>query len=205
MSTEVRIPGALWHTVLDLFANHPPGVERVAYLDGFRVDEAGYPGIDPDVQVFIATAVVVPDAILSPRNYLVRADAVSQAGRHLRVDRMTRVAQVHSHGSDWVGHSPTDDDRAYSQRAGAVSIVVPFHGTTRPDVVDCGVHVRTDAGWQLVTPGSVIKVIPSVLDHRSTKWASPRNSATSGGIFFRFRAWAKSSWKRLVRSGLSST
>jgi hypothetical protein len=188
MRTEVRIPEALWQTLLDLFAQHEPGVERVAYLDGFRIDEAGYPGVSPDDQVYIAVTVVVPDAVLCPRNYIVPADAVSAAGRHLRTERMSRVAQVHSHGNNWVEHSCTDDDRAYSQRPGAISVVVPFHGTTRPEVTECGVHIRTEPGWRRVRPESVIKIIPSVLDHRSTKWPPKPDLTPSGGIFSRLLA-----------------
>ncbi|MGW4826248.1 hypothetical protein ACWEOG_01610 [Amycolatopsis japonica] len=199
MSVEIRVPDALWQSVLDLFEQHDPSVERVAYLDGFRVDETGYPGTSPDDRVYIVVTVVVPDAVLRPRNYLVPAEAVSAAGRHLRTGRMTRVAQVHSHGDDFVDHSPTDDERAYSQRAGAVSVVVPFHGRTRPGLAECGVHVRAEAGWRRVRPESVIRVIPSVLDLRSTKWVPKPEAAPSGGIFSRFRAWTRTGWTRLVR------
>lgn len=205
MTTQVRIPAALWESVLELFAQHPPGVERVAYIDGFRIDEGGYPGVSADDQFYVATTVVVPDAILRPQNYIVPTEAVSQAGRHLRTERTTRVAQVHSHGDDWVEHSHTDDDRAYSQRSGALSIVVPFHGTTCPDLGDCGVHLRTESGWQRVSPGSVIKIVPSVLDHRSTTWASTPQPAPSGGTFSRFRVWTRSVLTRLARSESSST
>lgn len=204
-SIELRIPEAVWRATLDLLATHPPGVERVAYLDGFRIDEAGYPDVALDAQVFLATTVVVPDAVLRPRNYVVSAEAVSAAGRHLRVERMTRVSQIHTHGNGWVEHSPTDDDRAYSQRPGAVSIVVPFHGATRPELEDCGVHVRTETAWQGVRPDSVIKIIPSVLDHRSAPWQPARNSHHSGATCSRFREWIKTAWKRLVHSGSSST
>ena len=121
MSIEIRIPEAVWQAVLDLFQRHEPSVERVAYLDGFRIDEAGYPDSAPGEQIFVATTVVVPDAVLSPRNYSVSARAISDAGVHLRTGRMTRVAQVHSHGNDWVEHSRTDDECAYSQRPGAIS------------------------------------------------------------------------------------
>jgi hypothetical protein len=55
---------------------------------------------------FWAVTVTVPDAVLRPRNYIVPAEAISEAGRHLRTERMTRVAQVHTHGNDWVEHSP---------------------------------------------------------------------------------------------------
>ncbi|GEM_PF-1755714 len=199
MKTEVRIPEALWEQVLDLFAAHEPGVERVAYLDGYRLDEAGYPGVTPDDQVFVAVAVVVPDAILRPRNYVVPVEAVSQAGQHLRKLRMTRVAQVHSHGNDWVEHSPTDDDRAYSQRPGALSIVVPYHGKNRPVVAECGVHLCTEDGWRRVPPNTVITIVPSVLDHRSSPWTS--QMPPTGGTFSRFLAWLGTAWSRLDRSG----
>ena len=200
ISTEVRVPEAVWNTVLDLFAENEPGLERVAYLDGFRIDEAGYPGTSPAVEVRLAVTVVIPDAALRPRNYVVSADAVSVAGRHLRAQRMIRVAQVHSHGNDWVEHSVTDDDRAYSQRPGAVSVVVPFHGTTRPDLIACGVHLRTETGWRRVQPETVIKIVPSVIDHRSSKWEPAPNPAQSGGIFSQFLAWAKTVLRRPGRS-----
>lgn len=200
MTVEIRVPDALWQSVLDLFAQHDPSVERVAYLDGFRVDETGYPDTSPDDRVYVAVTVVVPDAILRPWNYAVPANAVSAAGHHLRTGRMTRVAQVHSHGDDFVDHSPTDDERAYSQRTGAVSVVVPFHGRTRSSLAECGVHVRAESGWRRVRPESVIRIIPSVLDLRSTKWVPKPEAAPSGGIFSRFRAWTKTAWTRHVRS-----
>jgi len=84
MTAELRIPEGVWQAVLYLFAEHRPGVERVAYLDGFRVDETGYPDASPDGQVYVAVTVVVPDADLRPQNYVVPAAAVRAAGRHLR-------------------------------------------------------------------------------------------------------------------------
>ncbi|MFC3689186.1 hypothetical protein [Aquipuribacter hungaricus] len=197
MSTTVRVPDAVWQDLLGLFEQHQPGVERIAYLDGFRVDENGYPGSAGDAEVYIATTVVVPDALLRRGNYVVPAEAISRAGQHLRTRRMTRVAQVHSHGDDWVEHSGTDDERAYSQRPGSLSIVVPFHGTERPDISDCGVHLRTTSGWQRVPAESVITTIPSALDHRSTTWTPRPNPTPSGGTSSPFRAWTRSVLRRL--------
>jgi hypothetical protein len=194
--TELRIPQAVWNAVLDSFAQSKPGLERVAYLDGFLVDEDGYQRTSTDSEIHVATTVVVPDADLQPRNYTVSAEAVSVAGRHLRTQRMTRVAQVHSHGHDWVEHSLTDDDCAYSQQPGAISIVVPFHGMTRPDPAACGVHLRTDTGWQRVQADSIVKVIPTVIDHRSSRW-TPNLTDPSGGIYYRFLTWAKNVVRRL--------
>ena len=204
MKTEIRIPEALWQAVLDLFAQHEAGVERIAYIDGFRIDESGYPGGSPDEQVYVAVTIAVPNAVLGSGHYFVPADAVSEAGRHMRTERMKRVAQVHSHGNDWVGHSHTDNDRAYSQRPGAISVVVPFHGTTRPDIAECGVHLRTEAGWRCVRPDSVIKIVPSVLDYRSKKWAPTPDPVASGGIFSRFLAWTRGVLKHPARCESSS-
>ena len=204
MKTEIRISAALWEEVLDVFAAHQPGVERVAYLDGYRVDETGYPGVDPGDQTFVAVTVVVPDADLHPRYYTVSADVISQAGQHLRTLHMTRVAQVHTHGNDWVDHSTTDDDRAYSQRPGTISIVVPHHSQHRPPVADCGVHLRTEHGWRRVKPDSVITIVPTVLDHRSHPWTppeSPASPASTGGIFARFLDWTKRARGSHGRSG----
>jgi hypothetical protein len=57
------------------------------------------------------------------------------------------VAQVHSHGGAWVGHSGGDDEHAASFHDGYLSLVVPDFGAgvTRPD--ECGVHeFRKDLG-----------------------------------------------------------
>lgn len=201
MKTEIRISASLWAQVLDLFADHQRAVERVAYLDGYRVDETGYPGVGPEDRTFVAVTVVVPDADLHPRFYTVSAHAISQAGQHLRTMNMTRVAQVHTHGNDWVDHSPTDDDHAYSQRPGAISIVMPYHAMHRPQVSECGVHLRTDRGWRRVAPDTVITVVPSVLDHRSNPWTPPTSPMPSGGTFSRFRDWLKSAQTCRDRSG----
>lgn len=205
MSVEIRVPETVWQTVLDLFERHEPGVERVAYLDGFRIDEAGYPDSSPEDHVFVASTVVVPDAVLRPRNYSVPARAISDAGVHLRTGHMTRVAQVHSHGNDWVEHSRTDDERAYSLRSGAISIVVPFHGTGRPPLASCGVHLHTGTAWQRVRPDSVLTIIPSVLDHRSNPWTPTPDSSRTTGIFSQFRAWIRRLITPRDRSGSSST
>ena len=170
-------------------------------IDGLAVDHRGYPGAGAKDTTLVAVTVTVPDAVLRPQNYIVPAEAISEAGRHLRAERMMRVAQVHTHGDDWVEHSPTDDDRAYSQREGAISIVVPFHGSRRPTVAECGIHLRTPSGWRRsdgATVDAVVQVIPSKLDHRKAIW--PKNSISNGGTFCRFLAWTKVRLRRLIRS-----
>lgn len=171
MTRTVLIPSAIWESLMDVFNAHRPRVERVAYLDGYKVDTTGYHGIHPDAVSHIAVAVTVPDAVLRPLSFEVPAIAMSEAGMHLRSERMTRLAQVHSHATVWVEHSPTDDERSYSQREGSISIVVPSHGITRPTLDECGIHVRTSSGWRRTRgkgPETVVLVTPSMRDYRRT-------------------------------------
>lgn len=207
--TRVLIPEGIWRTLLDELARHAPDVERVAYLDGFLVDHSGYPAPTQSqsaqtqaVQHAVVTALVLPDAELAPGNYRVKAEAMSQAGGHLLRLRMTRLVQVHTHGNGWVDHSPTDDARAYSQRSGALSIVVPHHGRRRPDPAECGVHVRTERGWQRLAHAELadhIQIVPSTYDYRDpaclTESSTPRL-----GTFSRLTGWLMGARRRSPRT-----
>jgi hypothetical protein len=167
----LSIPEAVWRSLLDAFATAPPGHERVAYLDGVR-----YRHGDGTVHG-IATTVTVPDAVTSPGNYTVSTAAMAQAGEHFDVLGLVRLAQVHSHGNGCVDHSWVDDRRAYSQRDGALSLVLPHHAAGRPTLWQAGVHLRDAAGWRRVTGdeiNDIVRLLPGLIDHRSTQWsASP--------------------------------
>ncbi|MFC0105563.1 hypothetical protein [Kibdelosporangium aridum] len=167
----LTIPDPVWRALLDVFATALPGHERVAYLDGVRYrDRTG------TVQG-LATTVTVPNAVTSQGNFTVSAAAMEQAGDHFDVLGLVRLAQVHTHGNDCVNHSWVDDQRAYSQRDGALSLVLPYHATGRPTLWQAGVHVREPAGWRRVTGeeiNTLIRLLPGLIDHRSTPWsASP--------------------------------
>ena len=117
----LTIPEPVWDTLLAAFQDAPPGHERIAYLDGIRFR-------DRDGSVHgIATTVTVPDAVTTPFNFRVSPDAMAQAGEHFTPLGLVRLAQVHTHGNACTRHSPTDDQRAYSQRDGALSLVLPHH------------------------------------------------------------------------------
>jgi hypothetical protein len=167
----LTIPDTVWGALLDAFATAPRGHERIAYLDGVRYrDQTGA------VQG-IATTVTVPDAVTSPDNFTVSTTAMDQAGDHFDVLDLVRLAQVHTHGNNWVNHSWVDDQRAYSQRDGALSLVLPYHAAGRPTLWQAGIHVRELTGWRRVTSEEIttlIRLLPGVIDHRSTQWsASP--------------------------------
>lgn len=165
------MPDALWSLLLDEFALQEPGVERIAYIDGYRVGDLA-----------IATTLVVPDAKCTPGYYTVGADQMRQAGAHFRVFQMTRLAQVHTHGNDWTEHSYRDDEMAYSQRSGSLSIVLPRHAAERPDPYGGSVLLRDQIEWRVLDDDEArteLLVVPALLDFRSSTWtASHRDMKT---------------------------
>lgn len=183
----VVIPDHIWHALLVEFAKHGGTVERVAYFDGYVADMTGYPDPAP---IGVVASLVLPDATLTPGNYQVTAAAMSEAGTHLRGRRMVRLAQIHTHGNDAVGHSPTDDADAYSQRLGAISIVVPWHAALNPTLADCGIHLRTADGWELLSPAeaaATVSIEPTLYDYRNPTWH--KTSQPNTGTFSRWRRW----------------
>jgi hypothetical protein len=154
----IVIATALWERMLDAFSEFDRDLERVAYFDGVAFAEGG-----------VATTLCLPLARSQPRSFQVPAEAMSAAGKHLRAHRMRRLAQVHTHPGDWTGHSPYDDKRAYSQRPGAISIVLPSYARNRPTLAEAGVHVRGEDLWRELEPREVdsfVRAVPSVIDLR---------------------------------------
>ncbi len=154
----IVVTETLWERMLVEFYRLGPSKERVAYLDGVPMQGGG-----------VVTTLTLPDAVLEPRRYRISADAMSEAGGHLRAHRLRRLAQVHTHGRRGVDHSHDDDRRAYSQKDGAVSIVLPYHAKRKPEIADAGVHVREPAGWRRLEPSAVadyLRVVPGFLDFR---------------------------------------
>lgn len=178
----LTIPEPVWNTLVIAFGAAPPGHERVAYLDGvrFRDRDGNAHGV--------ATTVTVPDAVTTLFNFRVSPEAMAQAGEHFTPLGLVRLAQVHTHGNACTRHSPTDDQRTYSQRDGALSLVLPHHASGRPRPEQAGVHVREPAGWRRVRPDEasrLIRLVPGLIDHRSSPWnASPTGTkATSADGF----------------------
>lgn len=154
----IVVPETLWERMLGEFRQLGPSKECVTYFDGVPTRDGG-----------VVTTLTMPDAVLEPRRYRISADAMSQAGEHLRAHRLRRLAQVHTHGDRGVGHSSEDDRRAYSQQDGAVSIVLPYHAKRKPTIADAGVHVREPGGWRRLEPYEIsdhLRVVPGFLDFR---------------------------------------
>lgn len=161
----LTLTDATWKQMLTMLATSPPGVERVAYLDGVRTDAGTSLGMG------IVTTVSVPYAVQSVGHFTVSAEEMSRAGAHLRRHGLVRLAQVHTHPGHDTRHSPTDDESAYSRKAGAVSIVLPWNAAGDPSVTDGTVHVHNGHGWHRLSQADAeafIRVIPATVDTRPT-------------------------------------
>jgi hypothetical protein len=174
------IPEGLWRQMLAELGRHHGSVERVAYLDGFRLGAIDAAQDDGAAAIrdtaAVVTTITIPPAELHPGWFRVAADDMRAAGRHLRTLRMTRLAQVHTHGTVYVDHSPTDDTDTYSQRVGAVSIVLPNHGADQQHLRGAGIHVRDRARWRRLSGDDEIVIfVPDLIDLRE---ASCLDSAT---------------------------
>jgi hypothetical protein len=152
----IFIPKTIWERLLQELRKRRRKVEQIAYLDG--IDNG---------QVSVVTTLTFPYAILGTANFSVPAQAMSQAGQHLGV--LTRVAQVHTHPGEWVGHSGVDCDWAYSQHDGAVSIVLPNYGKSVRDISQVGIHVCRRGTWHEIRPVDrvgFLQILPSLFDFR---------------------------------------
>jgi len=148
----------IWDSLLNEFQWPRTRVERVAYIDGVQCGDSQ-----------IATTLTFPNAAMQPAYFTVSAAAMSEAGKHFRRFGMERLIQAHTHPGPLVEHSPFDDENAYSQLDGSVSIVIPNHARHRPDLTDCGIHIREPEGWRLLCAKEIeryIRLIPGCLDFR---------------------------------------
>ncbi len=156
----ITIPETLWERMLTEFAKEGRAVEQVCYFDGVLLGDSG-----------VVTTMTIPCAKLEAGRFHVPPEAMSEAGKHLRRFKLRRLAQVHTHPAEWVGHSAWDDEWAYSQLPGAMSIVLPHFGRTRPRLDQAGVHLRSTAGWRQLSHDDLlahVRLVPGVLDFRRT-------------------------------------
>jgi proteasome lid subunit RPN8/RPN11 len=156
---RLLLPAAIWESTVAALRRPPHDRERVAFLDGLR-GEGGAGAV---------TTLTLPEALTSAGHYEVDAAQMSRAGRHLRRFGLVRLAQVHSHPAGWTDHSPEDDEAAFSQRDGAISIVVPDYAGCAPGLADCGVHERGPQEWRRLSPTELaarVLIVPSTIDLR---------------------------------------
>lgn len=117
----------------------------------------------------VVTTVIVPQQRVCGGRFEIPPDAVREMGRMLRRRALVNVAQVHSHPSDWVGHSDWDNAHSFSLRDGALSIVWPRYARELPPMDAWGVHECDATEWRRLERGEAarrIVVAPSVIDLR---------------------------------------
>jgi hypothetical protein len=120
-----------------------------------------------DVQV--VTTVVNPKQRVSSGNFEIPYEGTRAMGQALASHQLVNVAQLHAHPADWVGHSSWDDQRAYSSRDHALSIVWPHYGTGLPPIDDWGIHECLGGSWRRLSPSAArdrIRIVPAVLQLR---------------------------------------
>jgi len=150
----ITIPTCHWRAMMRRFAAATKRVEQVGYFDGYELGDHG-----------IVTTITIPEARLERGYFEVSPEAMSAAGKHLRQLGQVRLAQVHTHPGTWVDHSEHDDERAYSQRAGSLSIVLPNYARGGVFLEDCGIHVREEDDWRMLSPEeyeSYLQILPAM-------------------------------------------
>lgn len=195
----LTITDATWQQLLTLLATSPAGVERVAYLDGIKIPAGGgtFHGV--------VTTVTVPQAQQYADHFAVSAEEMSRAGQHLRAHGLVRLAQIHTHPGSDTRHSPYDDKHAYSRKAGAISIVLPWHAHGDPLPTGGSAHVHDGERWHRLSPDDAtafIRLVPATVD---TRLPSPliaptheaRTSRSGGGR--RRWGWSPTLWAHVTR------
>lgn len=175
----LTLTDATWKQMLAMLATSPGDVERVAYLDGIRAGD----GTCRDIG--IVTTVTVPHAVQSAGHFTVSAQEMSRAGAHLRQHGLVRLAQVHTHPGHDTRHSPIDDECAYSCKASAVSIVLPWHAADNPSPTDGAVHVYENHGWRRLSQidaEAFIRIIPASVDTRQTGLNPPAHQPDQSSL-----------------------
>lgn len=155
------VPEHVWREIERFIRECPMNVEQVAFLEGIKT---------PDCSVVLAF--VVPDSILKPGNYSIPVDSVLKCAQFMRTHKLMRVAQLHTHPSTFVDHSPYDDENAYSHRDGAFSLVIPDYGRRGFNIDEIGFHVCTAGVWERVYPPDFeLRLVPTMRNFR--KWNLP--------------------------------
>jgi len=104
-------------------------------------------GPKTDSNEFAITHVVLPKQMNKRLNFTVSPEAVGEMSAATHPLSLINRAQVHTHPSRWVDHSPYDDEHAISRKA--LSIVLPRYGASiRAWPRGIGVHEFRNDAWR---------------------------------------------------------
>lgn len=133
--------------VLSDYGYKKPSTEGLVYWGGTRDNDITY--IDMLIAPFCETG---------PERVSVSQYSNSIVVKHLCDNKRVQIAQVHSHPSNWVGHSLGDDKLAPFKVTGLLSIVVPSYGLKgMKPLINCGFHIYLDDFYRI--PRKVVSKI----------------------------------------------
>jgi hypothetical protein len=119
----------------------------------------------------VVTTVAAPKLYQTGGNYSVEMTSLRRLAAEMRANGLTNLAQLHTHPSDWVDHSPYDDERAYSTREGALSLVWADYGMRLGhDLSGIGVHERRGADWVRLSDAETESRIRLMDDFADFRW-----------------------------------
>ena len=124
-----------------------------------------------DGGVQAVTTVAAPKLYQTGGNYSVDMPSLRRLAAAMRGQGLTNLAQVHTHPSAWVDHSPYDDERAYSTRDGALSLVWADYGSGLSyDLSGVGVHERRGGVWVRLEEREAGERVRLVDDFADFRW-----------------------------------
>lgn len=157
---QIMVPQVLFEHTWRLLASFavPRPAEGVVYWFGFECSRHA-----------VVTLLMVPNATTTRGGLRTSAAANAEVLESLIGTPLVLIGQAHSHPSDWVEHSPTDDHQTFAAFEGGLSVVVPSFASGAPILDSCGVHRVIDGRFRLLAAAEVphhLVVLPSVTDFR---------------------------------------
>lgn len=118
----------------------------------------------------VATTLALPKLYQTAGGYRVDSVSMRRLSSLMSEQGLENLAQVHTHPSNWIGHSSFDDEHAYSTRKGSLSLVWPNYGLSfNHDLTGVGVHEYRRNDWVELPVSEIrerIRIIDSVADCR---------------------------------------
>lgn len=118
----------------------------------------------------VVTTVSAPGQLQTPGNYQITRESLRRIAKSLSVQGLRVLSQVHTHPSDWVGHSFYDDEHAYSTSDGSLSLVWPNYGNPNlHSLGGVGIYERQEGKWVQLSSWAAakrVKVVDSFVDAR---------------------------------------
>jgi hypothetical protein len=102
-------------------------------------------------------------------------DTTAEMGRWLRGQGLAGLIQVHTHPTEWTGHSPTDDDFPIASSDGFISLVWPaFADLSIRDAAELGVHRLERGTWRELKGEEALSLI-RIVESEGLIWAQPES------------------------------